>query len=471
MAQNKPTLKQVVEQVLSELNEPITVKDLADRVYAIYPTRSKTAMSSLRNCLHYDEQGVNLVYLDRFTVLPMQIAMQGVRFRVPIDRHAEKEHEIPILFFNYFIDRHGESKDIRFVDNSGRPIAFKVRSVKNMWEPNSLWERDFVDAFEFDVWFSRIKPQRGDSLLLTVKNWENREFLIEHEPKKKRRTEEVQHYNTEFSHILFNMLEESRDGTIFLHQVIPDVFVRLSSPQGYPGDNWREIVENDKRVKHDGATLTYPEEISPFERMMLTDAKQLPWVGDSYSKQHSNDLYRFKVSLGFDSPIWRVIEIKAGQTFADLDASIRDAFGHDRYDHLGGFWKLIPRGKSKKKFREIEIGTINPFEQSAASNLHIGGMDLKSGDLMKYVYDFGDWIEHEVKLEEIIMADVEKSYPILVAKNKPKYEYCVVCEAKGKETIATLVCLQCSTQKRVIFLCEDCAGKKHEDHYVEEIIY
>ena len=98
-------------------------------------------------------------------------------------------------------------------------------------------------------------------------------------------------------------------------------------------------------------------------------------------------------------------------------------------------------------------------------------MDLKSGDLMKYVYDFGDWIEHEVKLEEIIMADVEKSYPILVAKNKPKYEYCVVCEAKGKETIAALVCLQCSTQKRVIFLCEDCAGKKHEDHYVEEIIY
>jgi len=471
MAKNKPTLKQVVEQVLSELNEPITVKDLADRVYAIYPTRSKTAMSSLRNCLHYDEQGVNLVYLDRFTILPMRIAMQGVRFRVPIDRHAEKNHELPILFFNYFIDIHGEPKDIRFIDNSGNPMAFKIRSIKNIWEPNSLWRRDFVDAFDFNEWFNRTKLQRGDSLLITVQNWENREFLVAYEPKKKRRTEEIQRFNQEFADILYNMLEESRDGNIFLHQVIPDVFARLSNPQGYPGDNWREIVEDDKRVKNDGTTLVYPEDISPFERMMLTDDEQLPWLGDNYSMVQSKDVYRFKVSLGFDSPIWRVIEIKAGQTFADLDGAIRDAFGHDTYDHMGGFWKLIPRGKNKKKFREIEIGNINPFEEGTASDLHIGGMDLKPDDLVKYVYDFGDWIEHEVKLEEISSEEKGKSYPALVGRNKPKYQYCVHCESKGRETIAILVCLQCSTQKRVIFLCEDCADKKHQEHYVEEIIY
>lgn len=441
MVDNKPTLKQVVEQVLSALNEPITVTDLADRVYAIYPTRSKTAMSSLRNCLHYDEQGVNLVYLDKFTILPTRITMQGVRFRVPIDHHAEKENEIPFLFFNYFIDRDGRPRDVRFVDNVGNPIAFRVKSVKNIWELTSLWRRDFIDTFDFTEWFNRIKPQRGDSLLITVQNWENREFLMEYEPKRKRRSEDIQRFNKEFSDTLFNMLEESRDGNIFLHQVIPDVFVRLSNPQGYPGDNWREIVENDKRLKNDGATLTYPEEVSPFERMMLTDAEQLPWVGDNYSKKQSNDVYRFKVSLGFNSPVWRVIEIKAGQTFADLDVAIRDAFGHDRFDHMGGFWKLIPRGKSQKKFREIEIGDINPFEEGTAADLHIGGMDLEPGDLMKYVYDFGDWIEHEVRLEDMPTIETGKSYPALVEKNKPKYQYCIVCKEKGKETIATLVCL------------------------------
>ena len=471
MPGKKVTLKQIVEQVLSELDGPITVTDLADRVYAIYPTRSKTAMSSLRNCLHYDQQGVNLVYLDKFTVLPTRIAMQGVRFRVPIDRHAEKEHEIPVLFFNYFIDRNGKPKNIRFVDNTGNPITFKIKSVKNIWEPNSLWRRDFVDAFDFSDWLKMKNPQRGDSLLLTVQNWENREFLMEYESKKKRHPEEIQRFNTEFSDILFNMLEESRDGDIFLHQVIPDVFVRLSNPREYPGDNWREIVENDKRMLSDGTILKYPEDMPPLDHLMLPDDEQLPWVKDNYTKKQANDVYRFKVSLGFDSPIWRVIEIKAGQTFAELDVAIRDAFGHDRFDHMGGFWKLIPRGKSQKKFREIEIGDINPFEEGTAADLHIGGMDLKPGDLMKYVYDFGDWVEHEVRLEGISMVESEKSYPALVGRNKPKYQYCVVCESKGKETIATLVCLQCSTQKRVIFLCEDCADKKHQDHYVEEIIY
>jgi hypothetical protein len=471
MRDKKVTLKQVVEQVLSELNGPITVTDLADRVYAIYPTRSKTAMSSLRNCLHYDEQGVNLVYLDKFTVLPMRIAMQGVRFRLPIDRHAEKEYEIAVLFFNFFIGRDGKANDIVLVDDADKPIVFSIKSAKNIWEPNSLWRHDFVDAFDFSEWLKSKNPQRGDSLLVTVQNWENRKFQIEYEPKRKRRLEEIKRYDKEFSNILFNLLEESRDGDIFLHQVVPDVFVRLSKPHGYPGSNWREIVENDKRIVSDGIILKYPEDLPPLDHLMLPDDERLPWIKDTYIKKQSKDVYRFKVSLGFDSPVWRVIEIKAEQTFADLDVAIREGFNHDRYDHMGGFWKLIPRGKSQKKFREIEIGDVNPLEEGTAADLHIGGIDLKPGDLMKYVYDFGDWVEHEVRLEEITMIEMGKSYPILVAKNKPKYQYCVLCESKEEETIATLVCLQCSMQNRVIFLCEDCANKKHEEHYVEEIIY
>ena len=471
MPNNNPTLKQVIEQVLAKVDGPITVKDLAERVYAIYPTKAKTAMSSFRNCLHYDEQGVNLVYLNRDTILPMRIAMQGVRFRIPIDRHAEKENEIPFLFFNYFIDRYGKPKNIRFVDTTGNPIAFKIKSVKNIWEPNSLWRRDFVDVFEFIDLFNKTKPQRGDSFLVTVRDWESHEFLMEYEPKRRRRTEEIQGFNKEFNDILFNMLEGSRDGDIFLHQVIPDVFARLSNPQGYPGDNWREIVESDKRVMSDGTILRYPEDFSPFEHLMLPEDEQLPWIKDNYTKKQSNDVYRFKVSLGFSSPVWRMIEIKAGQTFADLDVAIRNAFGHDRYDHMGGFWKLIPRGKGQKKFREMEIGDINPLEEGTAADLHIGGMDLKPGDLMKYVYDFGDWVEHEIRLEQIATVEAGKSYPAMVERNKPKYQYCIICKAEGKETVAMLICLECTTERKLVVLCEDCADKKHEEHYLEEIIY
>ncbi|HLO13932.1 MAG TPA: hypothetical protein VK206_03820, partial [Anaerolineales bacterium] len=470
MVDNKPTLKQVVEQVLAEMDGPLTVKDLADRVYAIYPTRSKTALSSLRNCLHYDEQGVNLVYLNKSTILPTRIAMQGIRFRVPIDRYAEKENTIPPSFFNYFIHRETKLQNVRFMDDRGNPIDFRVKTVKNIWEPNSLGRRDFVDAFEFGNWFNQVKPQRGDSLLVTVQDWESHTFLIEYEPKRERNLDAIQRYNKEFSDILFNLLEESLDGHLFVPQVIPDVFVRLSDPRGYPGDNWREIIERDQRVRNDGISLFYAEDLPSFELMELAEAEQLPWIHDSYRPAQENDVYRFKANLGYNPSIWRTIEIKAGQTFSEFDGILRKSFNHDMSDHMSGFSKLIPRGKSKKKFREVEIGDVDPFGEGTAAELRVGGLGLKPGDTLQYVYDFGDWVEHQIILESIGTVEEGKSYPRIVEQNKPRYKYCADCQRKGKQTVATWICIECSQEKQKdILVCETCLDENHEEHWAEEV--
>jgi hypothetical protein len=472
MPDKKPTLKQIVEQVLLELDGPTTVKDLAERVYAIYPTRAKTAMLSLRNCLRYEEQGKNLVYLSRDTLLPIRLAIPGVRFRVPIDRHVEKEGIIPVYLFDYFLPNKGKPSDIIFVNQEGGLIPVRTRAEKNIWQGGLLlFARTFADVFDFGLWFQHIQPRRGDSLLVTIQDWDNKTYLLELEPQKRKQIKEAERINREFSDILYGMLEESPRGYISSNQVILDAYMRLSNPRGYPGDNWHDVVARDKRVQFDGILIQYAEDLSPFDGMMLEEDEPLPWIKDTYTKKESNQVYRFKVLLGSNPSIWRVIEMKAEHTFADLDRAIRQAFGHDTFDHLGGFWKLIPRGKSRKRFREVEIGDVNPMEEGSAADLHIGGVDLKSGDLMKYVYDFGDWIEHEIQLEGISAAEAGKSYPVEVARNEPKYQYCVVCKSKGKETIATSICLQCSTEKKLVVLCDDCAFEKHEGHYVEEIVY
>jgi len=472
MTKDKPTLKQVVEQVLSGLDGPISVKELAERVYAIYPTKAKTAMSSFRNCLHYDEQGKNLVYLDKDNILPMQLAMQGVRFRVPVDRHVEKDGTVPIFLFDFFLPHNSKPNEMNFVDREGHSIPVRIKSVKNIWlSENPFFFKDFVEAFDFSAWLKKFEPRRGDSLLVTVQDWENCTYALEYEPHKKKRPREIEQVNHELAGILFDMVESSPRGDVIAFQIIPDAYMKLSNPRGYPGDNWHDVVAGDTRVKFDGFTINYAEDMRPFDRMSLSDDEQLPWIKDTYTKKQADDVYRFKVFLGFNSRIWRMIEIKAGQTFVDLDAAIRDAFGHDTFDHMGGFWKLIPRGMSQKKFREIEIGDINPLGEGTAADLHVGGIDLKPGDLLNYVYDFGDWVEHEVRFEGISQAEMGKSYPVMVEKNKPKYEYCVVCKAEGKETVATLICLQCSSEKELVFVCDDCADKTHTQHYLDEIIY
>ncbi len=98
-------------------------------------------------------------------------------------------------------------------------------------------------------------------------------------------------------------------------------------------------------------------------------------------------------------------------------------------------------------------------------------MKLQVGDQLKYVYDFGDWIEHTLELQSISNPEKGVRYPREVARNEPKYEYCVECQKKGKQTIATWRCHFCSDEeKREILICENCL-ENHEDHYTDEILY
>jgi hypothetical protein len=104
--------------------------------------------------------------------------------------------------------------------------------------------------------------------------------------------------------------------------------------------------------------------------------------------------------------------------------------------------------------------------------VHIAGLGLKPGDELKYVYDFGDWIEHRITLEEIVEPEKRVKYPRIVARNKPRYRNCQTCRDQGRESQATWICIECSNRgQREVLLCEDCLDREHEEHYAEEILY
>jgi hypothetical protein len=141
---------------------------------------------------------------------------------------------------------------------------------------------------------------------------------------------------------------------------------------------------------------------------------------------------------------------------------------------MGGFWKMVPRGGStkRKRYREVDIGSVNPLGEGDGAERSIAGLGLNSGDRLKYVYDFGDWIEHEVTLEAITPPEPEVIYPRVVDQNKPRYRYCETCKERDRKTKATRVCFTCSNEEqREVLICEDCLDENHEDHYVEKYVY
>jgi hypothetical protein len=323
-------------------------------------------------------------------------------------------------------------------------------------------------AFDLGEWFRVQGVRRKDCILVTIENWMEGCFRLEHEPAKRRRAKECKRQDQEFADLIFAMLEHARNEVIYSYMAVPTAYARMSNPRGYPGSHWVEIVNRDPRMRSDGWAIHYSDWHAPLERMLYED-ESIPQV--AFSPEQGRQVYRFKAALSHRPGLWRVVEIQGKQTLADFDCILRNAFQHDRSDHLGGFWKRVRRGKSKR-FREIEVGTVDPLGGGNGSDTTIAGLELEPGQSLKYVYDFGDWIEHRIALEEIVEPEKKADYPRIVDQNKPRYRSCESCQAQGREARATWICLTCSNQQqRDVLLCQDCLIGEHEEHYAEKILY
>lgn len=124
-------------------------------------------------------------------------------------------------------------------------------------------------------------------------------------------------------------------------------------------------------------------------------------------------VYRFKIQLKYRKGLWRRIEILSTQTLADFDAIIRDVFNHDPMDHLGGFW--LAGGRRQP---DIDLATVDPFGGGENAEMPIGALGIAEGDRLKYVYDFGDWIEYLITLEAVTEPEADVDYPRVTGQSK-----------------------------------------------------
>ncbi|WP_017326810.1 hypothetical protein [Synechococcus sp. PCC 7336] len=103
-------------------------------------------------------------------------------------------------------------------------------------------------------------------------------------------------------------------------------------------------------------------------------------------------VYTFKVSLG---SIWRRIAISSDRSLEDLAYAIRKSVDFDS-DHLDMFEFADALGRQ----REI----THPWSDSgdlSTSDVRIGEVPLQVGQVMTYIFDFGDWWKFEVCLESV----------------------------------------------------------------------
>lgn len=117
-------------------------------------------------------------------------------------------------------------------------------------------------------------------------------------------------------------------------------------------------------------------------------------------------VYQLKITLRGVSkpPVWRRVLVPADITLNDLHGVIQQAMGWDDY-HLHVFttgWR--------------EYGSPDPeLGHASDKSVRLSEVLAGPGDRLRYTYDFGDDWEHDVVVEESLVAEPKQTYPRCVA--------------------------------------------------------
>ena len=128
-------------------------------------------------------------------------------------------------------------------------------------------------------------------------------------------------------------------------------------------------------------------------------------------KRKYDQIYQFKISLrDTKPPIWRRIQVPSDYTFRDLHVAIQDAMGWCDY-HLHEF-----KMKDPATGETVEIGIPDEDMMVPDANsgwgTRIAHFYTPENPRALYIYDFGDYWEHEVILEKILPRGENVMYPV-----------------------------------------------------------
>jgi hypothetical protein len=117
----------------------------------------------------------------------------------------------------------------------------------------------------------------------------------------------------------------------------------------------------------------------------------------------ARQIYQLRIALdGVDPPVWRRVLVPGGFTLDRLHRVIQLAMGWgDRHLHvfdIDGMQYAVPDPDGLLEVRdELE----HRLDAVAAK-----------GARLRYTYDFGDWWEHEIVVEDVVPADPGIRYPM-----------------------------------------------------------
>lgn len=123
-------------------------------------------------------------------------------------------------------------------------------------------------------------------------------------------------------------------------------------------------------------------------------------------------VYQLKVLLkGVRPPVWRRIHVPGNITLNQLHEILQEAMGWSNY-HLHLFETAVRTFTAPGMDENWDdVGSKDEDD----TQVELREVVTRVGQKLRYVYDFGDGWEHEIKVEKILPPDAKVRYPICLA--------------------------------------------------------
>ncbi len=244
MAQREPTIASILMELAEEYDDVVAEREIYERVLHRRPSQARDPFASIRERLRFEANEVGWVRLGEGKLLPLRVALTGLRFRVAPDPHEMatglllRTRLIPFVPLN--------RTDFVLIDTGGTPIRFQFDAITRI---DDLFGPMEQPAINIGDWMQQEGMFDGDTILVTIEQTSPLTLRFQREPYSAVHSIEARRQEQELLEGIATRVLSSRSLPISAAEAVLPVYARASWRTTYAGRPWQDLVLSDHRLR------------------------------------------------------------------------------------------------------------------------------------------------------------------------------------------------------------------------------
>jgi hypothetical protein len=394
MAQHEPTIASILQQLAAHYHGVVAEREVFDRVLERRPSNAKDPYASIREKLRFGAPRVGWVRLGGGELIPLRVALQGLRFRVTPSDDEFAGDMIERDRLEPFVSRN--EVNLRLEDATGRPLPARAATLpvgEGIFGPVS------VPALSLGDWFQRVEFEPGDSVIVTIRQVEPLTLGLEREPATAFRAEDVARQERELVDELVQQVARGRNNMLFAEDSVLPIYARAQWRTGYPGRPWQQLVASDRRLRLvDRLYIADSNFRRPLDMLFGDEQQEQRW--EELDQELLGEITRFQAELlasrreAAKRGLWNGIAPRAstGRVIFDMRAGTPQLIHPGIVDALQDYSADIEERAAHGGFDQDwnEDLALDDFDDLDADDLDLDDEELDSDDELFDLEDIAD---------------------------------------------------------------------------------